>query len=45
LDAYYEQSGCDARFEWGLDGLRRLTPCSDVLIIVDVLSGQFHKRL
>lgn len=36
--AYYDQSGCDVRFEWGMDGVRRLAPVSDVVVIVDVLS-------
>ncbi len=36
--AYYDQSGCDARFEWGVEGIRRLAPLSDVVVIVDVLS-------
>ncbi|MGI8854372.1 MAG: 2-phosphosulfolactate phosphatase [Thermomicrobiales bacterium] len=35
---YYDQSGCDARFEWGVEGIRRLAPLSDVVVIVDVLS-------
>jgi 2-phosphosulfolactate phosphatase len=35
---YYDQSGCDARFEWGVEGMRRLAPDSDVVVIVDVLS-------
>lgn len=35
---YYEQTGFDARFEWGADGVRRLAPISDVVVIVDVLS-------
>lgn len=33
-----EQAGFDARFEWGIEGIRRLGPLSDVLVIVDVLS-------
>src|SRR5437588_12205829 len=36
--AYDLQTGCDARFEWGMDGVRRLAPVSDVVVIVDVLS-------
>ena len=36
--AYFEQDGCDARFEWGSEGVRWLAPCADLLIIVDVLS-------
>ena len=35
---YYAQTGFDARFEWGLEGVRRLAPGSDVIVIVDVLS-------
>ena len=35
---YYEQTGFDARFEWGIDGVQRLAPLSDVMVIVDVLS-------
>ncbi|MDQ3547313.1 MAG: 2-phosphosulfolactate phosphatase [Chloroflexota bacterium] len=33
-----EQAGFGARFEWGIEGVRRLGPLSDVLVIVDVLS-------
>ncbi len=36
--AYDTQTGFDARFEWGMDGVRRLAPVSDVVVIVDVLS-------
>jgi len=32
------QAEYDVRCEWGLDGLTRLAPISDVLVIVDVLS-------
>ena len=32
------QSEYDVRCEWGFDGLSRLAPISDVLVIVDVLS-------
>lgn len=35
---YNEQAGCDTRFEGGLDGVRRLAPVSDVVVIVDLLS-------
>jgi 2-phosphosulfolactate phosphatase len=35
---FYEQIGFDARFEWGIEGVRRLAPRSDVIVIVDVLS-------
>ena len=38
MTAYYAQTGFDARFEWGMDGVRRLAPVSDVVVIVDVLS-------
>ncbi|MHB8648226.1 MAG: 2-phosphosulfolactate phosphatase [Thermomicrobiales bacterium] len=34
----FDQSGFDARFEWGEEGVRRLAPLSDVVVIVDVLS-------
>jgi 2-phosphosulfolactate phosphatase len=35
--AYYAQEGFDARFEWGIEGVRRLAPLSSVVVIVDVL--------
>jgi 2-phosphosulfolactate phosphatase len=35
---FYDQAGFDARFEWGVEGIWRLAPLSDTLIIVDVLS-------
>jgi 2-phosphosulfolactate phosphatase len=35
--AYYAQEGFDARFEWGIEGMQRLAPHSDVVVIVDVL--------
>ncbi|HEX5166937.1 MAG TPA: 2-phosphosulfolactate phosphatase [Thermomicrobiales bacterium] len=35
---YYDQLGFDARLEWGIEGVLRLGPRSDVLVIVDVLS-------
>jgi 2-phosphosulfolactate phosphatase len=35
---YDEQAGFGARFEWGIEGVRRLGSLSDVLVIVDVLS-------
>ena len=35
---FYDQTGFDARFEWGIEGIRRLAPVSDVMVIVDVLS-------
>lgn len=35
--AYYAQDGFDARFEWGIEGVRRLAPLSAVVVIVDVL--------
>jgi 2-phosphosulfolactate phosphatase len=34
----FEQSGYEARFDWGLNGLRQLAPTCDVVVIVDVLS-------
>jgi 2-phosphosulfolactate phosphatase len=34
----FDQSEFDLRCEWGIHGLRHLTPASDVVIIVDVLS-------
>lgn len=34
----YSQHGFDARLEWGPNGLRRLAPVCDVIVIVDVLS-------
>src|SRR5262249_22372821 len=34
----FDQSGFDVRCEWGENGVRRLAPVSDVVIIVDVLS-------
>ena len=35
---YFDQSEYEVRFEWGLSGVTALTPVSDVMIIVDVLS-------
>src|SRR5690349_14754965 len=37
-NTYHDQSGFDARFEWGMEGVRRLAPVSEVVVIVDVLS-------
>lgn len=34
---YDAQDGFDARFEWGTEGMRRLAPLSEVVVIVDVL--------
>lgn len=34
---WFDQSGWDLRFDWGLDGLRNLAPASDVVVVVDVL--------
>ncbi|MEZ4831932.1 MAG: 2-phosphosulfolactate phosphatase [Caldilineaceae bacterium] len=34
----FDQSAFDVRCEWGLQGVAQLTPASDVVIIVDVLS-------
>ena len=36
--AVFDQADYDVRCEWGLQGLRRLAPISDVVVIVDVLS-------
>lgn len=36
--AIYDQAEFDVRCEWGLEGIARLAPISDVVIIVDVLS-------
>jgi 2-phosphosulfolactate phosphatase len=36
--AYHRQSGFDVRCEWGPEGVQRLAPDSDVVVIVDVLS-------
>src|SRR5882724_9917455 len=38
MTPYYDQSTFDTRFVWGIDGVRRLAPVSDVVVIVDVLS-------
>ncbi len=35
---WFEQRGFDLRFGWGPNGLRRLAPGADVVVIVDVLS-------
>ena len=35
---YLDQSDFDVRCEWGLEGVTRLAPISDVVVIVDVLS-------
>ena len=35
---FYDQRGFDARFEWGIEGVRRLAGASDVVVVVDVLS-------
>jgi 2-phosphosulfolactate phosphatase len=34
---WFDQSGWDLRFDWGIDGLRNLAPMSDVVVVVDVL--------
>jgi 2-phosphosulfolactate phosphatase len=34
----FDQSGFDVRCEWGENGVRRLAPVADVVVIVDVLS-------
>lgn len=36
--AWLDQDGFDVRLEWGPQGLRRLAPLADVVIVVDVLS-------
>ena len=35
---WYDQAEYDIRCEWGLHGVARLAPISDVVIVVDVLS-------
>lgn len=35
---WFEQRGFDLRFGWGPNGLRRLAPAADVVVIIDVLS-------
>lgn len=35
---WFEQSGFRLRFGWGPNGLRRLAPAADALVIVDILS-------
>ena len=35
---FYDQEEFAARFEWGIEAVRRLAPISDVVVIVDVLS-------
>ena len=37
-DMYFDQRDFDIKCEWGLPGIERLSPYSDVIIIVDVLS-------
>ncbi len=36
-DSHLTQRGFAYRFDWGIDGLRRLAPLADVVVIVDVL--------
>ena len=36
--AYDSQTGFDARFEWGVEGMLRFAPRASVVVIVDVLS-------
>lgn len=36
--SWYTQSNYDIRFEWGLDGAKNLSPNTDIVIIVDILS-------
>lgn len=38
MEGIFEQTSYPFRFDWGLDGLCRLAPESDVVVIVDVLS-------
>jgi 2-phosphosulfolactate phosphatase len=35
---FYDQANYDIRCEWGLRGVEALAPCSEVVVIVDVLS-------
>ena len=35
---FYDQSEFDVRCEWGMQGVEKLSPISDVVIIVDVMS-------
>jgi 2-phosphosulfolactate phosphatase len=35
---FYDQTDYAIRFEWGVPGIDVLAACSDVVIIVDVLS-------
>ena len=35
---YFNQGEYEIRWEWGIAGLRELTPQSDAVVIVDVLS-------
>jgi 2-phosphosulfolactate phosphatase len=37
-EGIFEQTAYPFRFDWGLDGLYRLAPESDIVVIVDVLS-------
>ena len=34
----FDQSAFDIRCEWGTNGVRKLAPISDAIIIVDILS-------
>jgi 2-phosphosulfolactate phosphatase len=38
MTAFYDQTECAVRFEWGEHGVTTLAPQSDVVVIVDVLS-------
>ena len=38
MDKYFDQNSFDLRCEWGPEGVRRLAPSSDAVIIVDVFS-------
>src|SRR4051794_31239064 len=37
-DAAFTQSGHDIRFDWGADGIARVGPCAEAIVVVDVLS-------
>ena len=35
---YFDQSEFDIKCEWGREGVAQLSPCSNAIVIVDVLS-------